>query len=256
MSLIVVDGPDRAMRQCLALITALAVVLSATGACDTDNLGLLHRTSLWLLICALVVSQAATFYRALATRIENRQLLGIIASAATVVMTTIELHFLKFTPLLPKEPDPPLEFLLFVLPLAGPMALLTLMLMHGTLMGSAPLRRDTPPTASARPEFSPNSSTDDWPSEAILRVTAQDHYLSVHTTQGSRLIRGRMTDALGRLANDDGIQIHRSHWIARNKIQRIVRSGRDCRVILNCGDTLPIGRGRVEALRAFIAQTD
>ncbi len=232
--------------RCLALILVLAIILSASGACDTDDLGVIHRTSLWLTIAGLVVTQAVLLRRILRRLVSSNMLCSLIACGTTVVLTTIQLHLLKFTSFLPKEPDPPLEFLLFVLPLAGPVALLALTLVDD---------RSTNPLA-ASPEGSPvetaGAEADLWPEQAVLRVTAQDHYLELHTAQGPVLVRGRMKDAASRLGTEHGIQIHRSHWVAHDQIERLVRSGRDYRAILRDGSSLPVGRSRIAALRAFI----
>lgn len=232
--------------QCGALIVVLGVLMSATGACDTDNLGIVHRTSLWLTIVSLVVLQAVLLRDALAHIVVSRIICGLVASGVTVVLTAIELHFLKYTPFLPKQPDPPLEFLLFVLPLAGPVAVLALTLTRESKNRAAIQPRPDTPAAT------PTDEPQDWPAQAVTRVTAQDHYLHVHTADGTQLVRGRMKDATIRLATERGIQIHRSHWVARDQIVRIVRSGRDYRAILRDGSALPVARSRAAELKTFL----
>lgn len=237
-------------RQCHVLIFALTVVLSATGACDTDNLNVIHRTSLWFVICVLVVTQAVVIHRRLASSIENERLRGMLAVMATVLLTTIEVHFLKYTPFLPKEPDPPLAFLIFIFPLAGPVALLALVLTPGKSTVARPSSTSTDslaPPASVAP--------DGWPSARILRVSAQDHYLSVYTEQGEFFIRGRMKDALAILAAEAGLQIHRSHWIADTEIVQSLRVGRDYRVQLIDGAILPVSRARIGLVKRRLSQS-
>ncbi|MEO0576880.1 MAG: LytTR family DNA-binding domain-containing protein [Pseudomonadota bacterium] len=245
--------PDsRTARLCGTLVVALAIVLSATGACDTDNLGIIHRTSLWLVICSLVVIQAVALRRRVAPHIGSAWFAGSMAIGATVVLTTVETHMLKFTPFLPKEPDPPLEFLLFILPLAGPVALLALYMTRSTQPIAADITIDADSVDRSQTtdcERSVAHDLESWPHDCVLRVSAEDHYLSVYTENNVALIRGRMKDALAILAGKNGLQIHRSHWIAIDEVARTTRQGRDYRVFLADGTSLPVSRARVAALK-------
>lgn len=49
----------------------------------------------------------------------------------------------------------------------------------------------------------------------LLALEMEDHYLRVHTDRGSDLILCRFGDALAELSGADGLQVHRSWWVAR-----------------------------------------
>lgn len=76
----------------------------------------------------------------------------------------------------------------------------------------------------------------------LIRLEAQDHYLNVVTQKGSALILMRMQDAAEALENVDGLQVHRSHWVAQGAVAAHRRDrGRDFLVMQN-GDDIPVSR--------------
>lgn len=87
----------------------------------------------------------------------------------------------------------------------------------------------------------------------ILRVKAAEHYLEIYTTNKVEIIRERMSTFLEQVTPDDGIQTHRSHWIARQTAQSLSGS----KLTLTDGETIPVARGRLNDVRAWInAQND
>ena len=50
---------------------------------------------------------------------------------------------------------------------------------------------------------------------ALLHLQMRDHYVEIHTDRGSELVLMRFGDALMELGGTEGMQVHRSHWIAR-----------------------------------------
>ncbi len=77
---------------------------------------------------------------------------------------------------------------------------------------------------------------------ALVRLEAQDHYLKVVTQAGEALILQRLSDALTELSGFDGLRVHRSHWIARDQVQKVSR--REGKVILTLTDgaEVPVSR--------------
>lgn len=53
---------------------------------------------------------------------------------------------------------------------------------------------------------------------AVLALRAEGHYLRVYTTAGSELVLYRLSDAAAELAADEGIQVHRSWWVAERAL--------------------------------------
>lgn len=81
--------------------------------------------------------------------------------------------------------------------------------------------------------------------EPILALTAEDHYLRVHTPRGEALIHMTLAEAASGLPR--GFQVHRSHWVADTAI----RSVGDGRVELVTGLSVPLSRYRRKAFDAW-----
>jgi hypothetical protein len=65
---------------------------------------------------------------------------------------------------------------------------------------------------------------------AVLYLRMEDHYVRIRTEHGSRLEMGplaRVTAGLGRV---EGLQTHRSWWVARRAITGVERDGRNLRL--------------------------
>jgi hypothetical protein len=84
----------------------------------------------------------------------------------------------------------------------------------------------------------------------LLALEMEDHYVRAHTTVGSELVLMRMRDAVAELEGVEGLQIHRSWWVAREAVERAVQDGRNLRLRLRNGLEAPVARNSVPALRA------
>ena len=85
----------------------------------------------------------------------------------------------------------------------------------------------------------------------LLHLRMQDHYVEVHTTAGRELLLLRFRDALREVANVNGLQVHRSHWVARDAVAGVERRG-DGRIILRLvnGSKVPVSRSFAPILKA------
>lgn len=83
----------------------------------------------------------------------------------------------------------------------------------------------------------------------IYYLSMQDHYVEVVTSAGSSLVLMRMADAIVETAPVEGLQVHRSHWVATGAIRQVSRNGD--RVVLQMADgaQLPVSRARAEDLK-------
>ena len=83
----------------------------------------------------------------------------------------------------------------------------------------------------------------------LLHLHMQDHYVEVHTEEGSDLLLLRFRDALREVEGIDGAQVHRSHWVARAAVAGVERrSGRVALRLVN-GSRVPVSRSFAPALR-------
>ncbi len=266
MSLYVVESPwasriisrisDNASARSIAanclVVVCLTALLTVSDAFQTRSLGEMHQLSLWLVVTLLVVAQldfvrriiARKFSRTLAAGI----LINILSIFCTVVLMTIELHWLKFTPLLPKQPDPLPEFFIFVAPPVISIALIALALRFLSDPMPSHSHFVDEDTAGRRIESGSELGLIINDNQ-VLHIAADDHYLEIKCEQETYHVRARMKDALQYLQEVSGSQVHRSHWVARGSVQKLFRKGRDYKILLNDGSIVPVARARVNQIR-------
>ena len=85
--------------------------------------------------------------------------------------------------------------------------------------------------------------------QAIWALGAQDHYLEVILASSKHLIHMRLRDAIAMMADSDGLQVHRSWWVARDAVAKIGRKGRNTEITLRSGQRLPVSRSGARRLR-------
>ena len=85
----------------------------------------------------------------------------------------------------------------------------------------------------------------------LLHLRMQDHYVEVHTAAGSEMLLLRFRDALSEVEGVNGLQVHRSHWVARNAVARVERrgGGRIALRLVN-GSRVPVSRSFAPLLRS------
>ena len=84
----------------------------------------------------------------------------------------------------------------------------------------------------------------------LYAVSSEDHYLRVHTSVGEELILMRLADAVRELADTDGLQIHRSWWVAADAITDEKRLDGRSLLILPTGTEAPVSRSYRAAAKA------
>lgn len=84
----------------------------------------------------------------------------------------------------------------------------------------------------------------------ILCLEMEDHYVRVHTRTGSDLLLMRMRDAVAELNGVDGLQVHRSWWVARSAVVAVRRQDKSATLVLANGIEAPVARDRMPILRA------
>lgn len=76
----------------------------------------------------------------------------------------------------------------------------------------------------------------------LLALAMEDHYVRIHTAQGSDLLLMRFVDALSELGAADGLRVHRSYWVARRAVAAAERTGRRLTLTLTNGLQVPVSR--------------
>lgn len=107
-------------------------------------------------------------------------------------------------------------------------------------------------TAASKPGAESADPRDRLPSRlgrTVLCLQMEDHYVRVHTPQGSALVLMSLSQAMAGLKDVEGTQTHRSWWVARAGVEGVVEDGRNMRLRLTGGLEAPVSRARVGALR-------
>ena len=113
-------------------------------------------------------------------------------------------------------------------------------------------------TAAAAATMLPYSIFDRLPRRLgtdLIYLTVDDHYVEAHTGAGSAILLMRFADAVTELS-DRGLQVHRSYWVAKRCMKRLVR--RDGRTILRLvtGEEIPVSRTYLAAARSVCHEVD
>jgi hypothetical protein len=85
--------------------------------------------------------------------------------------------------------------------------------------------------------------------QPVLCLQMEDHYVRIHTASGSRLELSSLRDAIDALGPVEGMQVHRSWWVARSAVVRARRRGRELELELSNGLCAPVSRTSVVRLR-------
>ena len=83
----------------------------------------------------------------------------------------------------------------------------------------------------------------------LWAVESEDHYLRLHTSKGQDLILLRLADAVAELDGIEGMQVHRSWWVARQAIDDARRGDGRATLTLKDGSEVPVSRTYAKALR-------
>ena len=83
----------------------------------------------------------------------------------------------------------------------------------------------------------------------LYSLSVSDHYVEVVTDKGAELLLMRLSDAMGETGETQGLQVHRSHWVALVAIQSARREGAKAILTLTDGREIPASRTYIPALK-------
>ena len=73
-------------------------------------------------------------------------------------------------------------------------------------------------------------------------MEAQEHYIQIISSEESRMVLHRFSDAVRSIPTFLGMQVHRSHWVAHSAVQEVMVEGQSMRLKLSCGKLVPVSR--------------
>lgn len=84
----------------------------------------------------------------------------------------------------------------------------------------------------------------------LLRLSVQDHYTEIVTTRGRQLVLLRFADALKEIGETQGLQVHRSHWIADTDVVALRKQTGRLLLMTRDGSEIPVSRSYAAAVQA------
>lgn len=76
----------------------------------------------------------------------------------------------------------------------------------------------------------------------VLYLSAEGHFVNVHTDYGTTALRMRFKDAIDEMEGVEGYYSHRSHWVNRDAITSATKLNASWRLKLSNGDEVPVSR--------------
>lgn len=112
-------------------------------------------------------------------------------------------------------------------------------------------QRDLPQKAD-EPSSEPTAFADRLPPGfgRVLALKGEDHYVRAIGEISDVLILLRLRDAVAELPAGEGLQVHRSWWVARDAVARIKRDGRSAIITLENQAEVPVSRDNMARLKS------
>lgn len=240
---------DRGLVRGVLIALAAGLVLAFTGAFGMDDTPFWFRVAYWepLMLAGalwghLCAQQVGRFIDA-----DRRPWLGslvmtvVISGPLSVMVWAVTCLWFDHARAL--RPERLADFLLPVTVVTGVLSVLNVF-----------LDRTPPQTHAAVAGAAPPRFLDRLPSRlrgaALRAVEAEDHYLRLHTSKGQDLILMRLSDAVAELEGIEGLQVHRSWWVARDAIVDARRGDGRATLTLKDGAQVPVSRTYAGELRS------
>ena len=224
-------------------LSAVGLILGLVGPFDTeDYLRLLPRLAYWMAVVALTfatgVFVSALVERTLAPRALGTHVVPILAGIAIGIVIAAEILALNWVlfDVFPFQAD-------VVLPLAvnGIIVSIIISLALNHFHGAASSDTSEAPRILSRLPFEKRG--------ALMALSVSDHYVEVTTTKGKELVLMRLSDAMDETGTVAGLQVHRSHWVALNAVEKSRREGAKAVLTLKTGDEVPVSRTYLPAVK-------
>lgn len=232
----------------IAILVAIAV-LGVSGPFDTnETLGPVLSFVYWAVVVISTLFTGNFFGRLMVAKIAldrkptGIQLTVIVAAVAVVVTTLVQLiNWVAFGfPPVPAAEAGGLFFRVFVVVLAVSILMVLIYLGSGRIQ-TADAETKKSPKILERLEFDRRGE--------LISLSVTDHYVEVTTNKGQSLILMRLRDAISEAEGVNGLQVHRSHWVAIQQIKSARRVGNKAVLTMSNRREIPASRTYVKDLR-------
>lgn len=229
-------------RLMLLSLIGVSILLGVSGPFGTiDTLPALPRMAYWALVAWLTYGLGATVF--IAAFPENAPpqpariavaVLGI-GLGCTVILVVLNLLFLGRM----AEGPAGIARLAGICVLVSGVVTGLMLVYRGTVMAEASTT-STPPILRRLPLDKRG---------ALVSLAVRDHYVEVRTTKGREMLLMRLRDAISETAPADGMQVHRSYWVALPEVRAVRRRGDGALLTTSQGEELPVSRSYMPAIR-------
>ena len=248
-----------------ATFSIIVLVFVITGPFGTaDKMGLAERFAFWLCLHSIAWLTTIIVITAVEIRLAERishdllRLALSAAAAAPLIAALLELLMWSWIGRIPSLASYGLQLSFCLV-----FAILFSILSHLTV--SAPQSSPSDPVPDAQPaaaEIAEAEQTSSRPEIPLIRrlrhdlrgplqhLTVEDHYTVVTTIHGQQLLLLRFSDALAELGSAKGLQVHRSHWVADEAVDDLVKEGDRLTIRLKSGQRVPVSRRCAAAAKA------
>ncbi|GHC66716.1 LytTR family DNA-binding domain-containing protein [Neogemmobacter tilapiae] len=223
-------------------LLGIAVVLTVSGPFNTlDNLATLPRAIYWTLVAVLSYITGALVSMQVNPRLAHLALLwrvllssAVVCLGVTVTLFLINAGFGQFA-------ETWSQFLRGI----GSVFIICVAIALADEFQAKP--ESTLPEAPEKPNL-----LDRLPLEkrgVLICLSVQDHYVDVVTSKGREMLLLRLSDAI-RETGAAGLQVHRSHWVARDQVRAARRQGDGAVLTMANGLEIPVSRTYLPQVRA------
>ena len=230
-----------------AMLVAIVVltVSGPFGTFQTFNLG--ERLAYWtanvVLSYSLGQGTAKLLLGVLKRWISERWLRAIVSALLSALPVTVVVVAVNAVAYRRFEWDDVLPIWLYV-------TLVTLVIVIALVALDVRLQAVEPAAAAAAPGLPPILERVPLPQRGrLLALSVEDHYVDIVTDKGKALVLMRLADAIRETGSVEGLQIHRSHWVARAAVVKTHRSDGKLLLELSTGVRLPVSRSYLPAVR-------
>lgn len=232
---------------------AVVLLFAVTGPYGSaEQLAFLPRFAYWLLLHAGAWFFALTFAVMadvlLSARLDNMFLRMLIGSAVATLPIGLVIGVLEWSwfGVPPSWPG-----YLNALPTILPLSAIFCVISYLAMSGDSTANPRPGPASSHDTKAEPIAERDSIPlldrlkvenRGRLLQISVEDHYSRIRTSRGSELVLLRFTDALRETGAAEGLQVHRSHWVASEFAEGLRSANGKLALVLKDGSEIPVSR--------------
>ena len=247
--------PSRQLAICSAAILVCAIVIAALEPQASQDLTFLWAVFHWVThLAGGLVIRVVSYFAILRAGVSNRWSIafavGVMPFGVALLSLGIDTLIAFLTGVSATLPDGYLQELRHVaLPVLSLTSIFLLALFNAIKLAAAH-QADLIKRFLKKPALRnifvelPTTLGDD-----VICLSANDHYIHLRTALGSVMLNRRFSDCVDLLSEFDGLQVHRSHWVALKHIVNVKPKGSSYVCILEDRSEIPVSRRKYGDLK-------